>query len=160
MTGTAARIEDHAMLGNCRSAALVDRNGTIDWLCLPRFDSDAVFAALLGTEEHGCWKLAPTAPYRSQRRYRDGSLVLETTFDTDSGSVQLLDFMATSHDEEVHSHLVRLLRCTRGRVEMCMRVLLRFNYGHSVPWVTQIDGGIQAVCGPDRITLRTPLALT
>src|SRR5690606_18508706 len=100
MTGTAARIEDHAMLGNCRSAALVDRDGTIDWLCLPRFDSDAVFAALLGNEEHGCWKLAPKAPYRSTRQYRDGSLVLETTFDTDTGSVQLLDFMVTSHEEE------------------------------------------------------------
>jgi len=160
MTGTAARIEDHAMLGNCRSAALVDSHGTIDWLCLPRFDSDAVFAALLGNEEHGCWKLAPTADYRSHRRYRDGSLVLETTFETEGGSAQLLDFMVTSHDEEVHTHLVRIVRCTRGSVELCMRVRLRFNYGHSVPWVTQIEDGIQAICGPDRITLRTPLALT
>ncbi len=159
MTGTAARIEDHAMLGNCRSAALVDRDGTIDWLCLPRFDSDAVFAALLGNEEHGCWKLAPKAPYRSTRQYRDGSLVLETTFDTDTGSVQLLDFMVTSHEEEVHTHLVRIVRCTRGQVDLHMRVLLRFDYGHSVPWVTQIDDGIQAVCGPDRVTLRTPMHL-
>jgi len=159
MTGTAARIEDHAMLGNCRSAALVDHHGTIDWLCLPRFDSDAVFAALLGGEEHGCWKLAPHEAYRSHRRYRDGSLVLETTFETDTGTVQLLDCMVTSHDEEVHSHLVRIVRCTRGSVDMHMRVLLRFNYGHSVPWVTQIDEGIQAICGPDRLVLRTPLPL-
>ncbi|HEY0334656.1 MAG TPA: glycoside hydrolase family 15 protein [Stenotrophomonas sp.] len=159
MSSPGARIEDHAMLGNCRSAALVDRDGTIDWLCLPRFDSDAVFAALLGNEEHGCWQLAPVDPYRSRRRYRDGSLVLETTFDTDDGSAQLIDFMVTSHDEEVHSHLVRIVRCTRGHVPMRMRLLLRFNYGSAVPWVTRIDEGIQAICGPDRILMRTPLPL-
>ncbi|HBK45725.1 MAG TPA: glycosyl hydrolase [Xanthomonadaceae bacterium] len=154
-----ARIEDHAMLGNCRSAALVDRDGTIDWLCLPRFDSDAVFAALLGAEEHGCWQLAPAGDYRSHRRYRDGSLVLETTFETAQGEVQVLDFMATSDNEEIHTHLVRVVRCTRGRVAMKMRLLLRFDYGHLVPWVTQIEGGIQAVCGPDRVSVRTPLKL-
>lgn len=154
-----ARIEDHAMLGNCRSAALVDRNGTIDWLCLPRFDSDAVFASLLGEAEHGCWALAPVAGYRTHRRYRDGGLVLETTFETDSGTVEVVDFMATSHAAHTHSHLVRIVRCTRGRVAMHTQLRLRFEYGRAVPWVSQIDGGIQAVCGPDRLTLRTPLQL-
>ena len=155
----AARIEDHAMLGNCRSAALVDRDGTIDWLCLPRFDSDAVFAALLGGQEHGCWTLAPVDDYRSHRRYRDGSLVLETTFETAQGTFELLDFMAVADDGDTHSHLVRIVRCTRGHGALRTRLLLRFEYGRAVPWVTHIDGGIQAVCGPDRVTLHTPLTL-
>lgn len=155
----AMRIEDHAMLGNCRSAALVDRDGTIDWLCLPRFDSDAVFAALLGGEEHGCWRLAPVGPSRSHRRYRDGSLVLETCFETAEGTVELIDFMVIADEGQSDSQLVRVVRCTRGHVTMRMRMLLRFEYGQSVPWVTRIDGGIQAICGPNRVTLRSPLAL-
>jgi len=153
-------IEDYAMLGDCRSAALVCRNGSIDWLCLPRFDSDAVFAALLGTPEHGRWLLCPRdQDATSARQYRDGSLVLETTFTTSTGQVQVIDFMTASGDGHVNSHLIRKVQCTRGKVAMKTELVLRFGYGKIVPWVSQIDGGLRAVAGPDQIIIRTPLAL-
>ncbi len=153
-------IEDYAMLGDCRSAALVCRNGSIDWLCLPRFDSDAVFAALLGTPEHGRWLLCPGDPQAtSTRQYRDGSRVLETTFTTSTGQVQVIDFMTASDDGHIHSHLVRKVICTRGRVTMKTELILRFGYGRNVPWVSQIEGDLRAVAGPDQIIIRTPLAL-
>ncbi len=154
-----ARIEDHAMLGNCRSAALVDHRGTMDWLCLPRFDSDAVFAALLGDEQHGQWSLAPEAAFESRRAYEDDSLVLCTTLQTETGTVEVTDFMVASQDPEPHQHVVRLVRGVHGRVDMCMRLTLRFNYGRTVPWVTHLDDGIRAIAGPDQIALRTPQAL-
>jgi GH15 family glucan-1,4-alpha-glucosidase len=153
-------IEDYAMLGDCRSAALVCRNGSIDWLCLPRFDADAVFAALLGTPEHGRWLLCPQDEgFTSTRQYRDGSLVLETTFDTATGQVQVIDFMTASGDGHVNSHLVRKVVCTRGRVAMKTELVLRFGYGKIVPWVSQVDDGLRAVAGPDQIVIRTPLSL-
>lgn len=147
------------MLGNCHSAALVDHCGTIDWLCLPRFDSDAVFASLLGTPEHGQWALAPAADFRSERAYEDDSLVLRTRLITAAGTVELVDFMVASDDGEVHQHLVRMVRCVQGEVPMHMRLTFRFNYGRTVPWVTSIDGGIRAIAGPDQLALRTPQTL-
>lgn len=147
------------MLGNCHSAALVDHCGTIDWLCLPRFDSDAVFASLLGTPEHGQWALAPAADFRSERAYEDDSLVLRTRLITDTGTVELVDFMVASDDGEVHQHLVRMVRCVQGEVPMHMRLTFRFNYGRTVPWVTSIDGGIRAIAGPDQLALRTSQTL-
>ncbi|WP_108817177.1 glycoside hydrolase family 15 protein, partial [Xanthomonas fragariae] len=153
------RIEDHAMLGNCHSAALVDHCGTIDWLCLPRFDSDAVFAALLGDEQHGQWALAPAADFRSERAYEDDSLVLRTRLTTDSGTVELVDFMVASENGDIHQHLVRIVRCVQGQVPMHMRLTFRFNYGRTVPWVTRIVDGIRAIAGPDQLALRTPQTL-
>ncbi|KOR40456.1 glycosyl hydrolase [Xanthomonas oryzae] len=153
------RIEDHAMLGNCHSAALVDHRGTIDWLCLPRFDSDAVFASLLGDDQHGQWALSPAADFRTERAYEDDSLVLCTRMITDSGTVELVDFMVASENTEVHQHLVRLVRCVQGRVPMHMRLTVRFNYGRTVPWVTRIVDGIRAIAGPDQLALRSPQTL-
>ncbi|WP_341809283.1 glycoside hydrolase family 15 protein [Xanthomonas oryzae pv. oryzicola] len=153
------RIEDHAMLGNCHSAALVDHRGTIDWLCLPRFDSDAVFASLLGDDQHGQWALSPAADFRTERAYEDDSLVLCTRMITDSGTVELVDFMVASENTEVHQHLVRLVRCVQGSVPMHMRLTFRFNYGHTVPWVTRIVDGIRAIAGPDQLALRSPQTL-
>ncbi len=147
------------MLGNCHSAALVDHRGTIAWLCLPRFDSDAVFASLLGDEQHGQWALAPTADYRSERAYEDDSLVLCTRLITDSGAVELVDFMAASENGEIHQHVVRIVRCVQGEVAMHMRLTLRFNYGRTVPWVTRIVDGIRAIAGPDQLALRSPQEL-
>lgn len=153
------RIEDHAMLGNCHNAALVDHRGTIDWLCLPRFDSDAFFASLLGDEQHGQWALSPAGGFRSERAYEDDSLVLCTRMHTDTGTVELVDFMVASDEGDGHQHLVRIVRCVQGQVPMHMRLTFRFNYGRTVPWVTRIDGGIRAIAGPDQLALRSPQAL-
>ncbi|MGW8276604.1 glycoside hydrolase family 15 protein [Xanthomonas axonopodis] len=153
------RIEDHAMLGNCHSAALVDHRGTIGWLCLPRFDSDAVFAALLGDQRHGQWALSPATDFRTERAYQDDSLVLCTRMITDSGTVELIDFMVASENGEVHQHLVRIVRCVQGSVPMHMRLTFRFNYGRTVPWVTRIVDGIRAIAGPDQLALRSPQTL-
>jgi GH15 family glucan-1,4-alpha-glucosidase len=149
-----ARIEDYALIGDCEAAALVSRDGSIDWLCWPRFDSDACFAALLGGPDHGRWRIAPTDPdARISRRYLPDTLVLETTFQTGSGTVSLVDFMPPRGDS---SDLVRLAICTSGRVEMQMELILRFGYGATVPWVTRLeDGGLRAIAGPDMVLLRT-----
>lgn len=153
-------IEHYAMLGDCRSAALVCRNGSIDWLCLPRFDSEAVFAALLGTPEHGRWLLCPEdAAATSSRQYRDGSLVLETTFDTETGQVRVVDFMVASQNGHTHSHLVRCVEAVRGRVPMRTELVMRFGHGHIVPWVTQQEDGLRAVAGPDQLVLRSPVPI-
>jgi GH15 family glucan-1,4-alpha-glucosidase len=152
------RIEDYALISNCATAALVGRNGSIDWLCLPRFDSAACFAALLGGPEHGRWLITPADPAaRVARRYRDGSLILETTFETASGAVELIDFIDLWHGA---SHIVRLVRGLRGRVALRVEFILRFDYGSVVPWVERLDeGGISAVAGPERVILRTPAPL-
>jgi GH15 family glucan-1,4-alpha-glucosidase len=110
-----ALIEDYALIGDCRTAALVSREGSIDWYCCPRFDSEACFAALLGTREHGRWSIAPQAPARITRRYRPKTLVLETHFDTEEGAATLIDFMPLGGH---HSTIVRLVRGTRGKVSM------------------------------------------
>jgi GH15 family glucan-1,4-alpha-glucosidase len=153
-----SRIEDYAMIGDCGSAALIARSGSIDWLCLPRFDSPACFAALLGTPEHGRWLIEPVEPAsRSERRYLDGSLILVTRFETSAGAVELVDFM---RPRRRLSHLVRLVRGLRGRVGMRTEVTLRFDYGSVVPWVERLpEGGVSAIAGPDRVVLRTPAPL-
>ncbi len=153
----AARIEDYALLGDCQSAALVGPTGSMDWLCLPRFDSDACFAALLGTEDNGFWKVAPTSPIRSVRRaYRDGTMTLETELTTDEGTVSLIDFMAVG---EATADVVRIVVGKTGEVPMRMELALRSGYGTAVPWVRAIPGGIQAVAGPDLFRLTTPVPL-
>jgi GH15 family glucan-1,4-alpha-glucosidase len=153
-----SRIEDYALISNCATAALVGRDGSMDWLCLPRFDSAACFAALLGEPEHGRWLVAPVDPApRVERRYRDGSLVLETTFETAEGAVELIDFIGVRHG---FSDIVRLVRGVRGCVPMRTEFILRFDYGAVVPWVERLpEGGISAIGGPERVVLRTPAPL-
>ena len=149
----ALRIEDYALIGDCQTAALVGTDGSIDWLCFPRFDSGACFAALLGTPEHGRWLLAPAVPVKHvRRRYRPGTLVLETEFDVEGGTVRLVDCMpprSTTPD------VVRMVVGVRGRVPMRMHLVIRFDYGSIVPWVRKIPRGIQAIAGPDTLLLRT-----
>ena len=151
------RIEDYALIGDCESAALVGRDGSIDWLCWPRFDSPACFAALLGDARHGRWKIGCQSK-TTRRRYRPDTLVLETEFETDTGVVTLIDFMPVSDER---SDLVRMVVGARGRVAMEMELILRFDYGASVPWVTRFrDGkGIRAISGPDKAVLCAPVAL-
>ena len=152
-----ALIEDYALLGDLQSAALVNRDGRIDWLCLPRFDSGACFAALVGTEENGHWTLQPDGDFRcAGRRYRDDTLVLETMLETDEGVVRLIDFMPL---RETKPDVVRIVEGMRGQVEMRMELALRFDYGSIVPWVRNVDGILMAVAGPDLVTLRTPVEL-
>jgi GH15 family glucan-1,4-alpha-glucosidase len=152
-----SRIEDYALLGDCQGAALVSLSGSVDWLCFPRFDSDACFAALIGTEENGFWRIAPVAPVRSVRRaYRDGSLTLETEIVTDEGSVVLIDFMAIG---DPAPDMVRIVVGLTGEVRMRLELVLRTGYGLSVPWVRAVPNGIEAIAGPDRFRLTsTPAA--
>ena len=151
----ASRIEDYAMLGNCRSAALVARNGSIDWLCLPRFDSAACFAALLGDEKNGRWALAPADPDATcTRSYIDGSLVLESVWTTATGMARVIDFMPFAGEQV---GVTRIVEGIEGRVDFESRLTLRFDYGNALPWVTTCDDGtLTAVAGPDMVALRTP----
>jgi GH15 family glucan-1,4-alpha-glucosidase len=149
------RIEDYALIGDCRSAALVSRGGSIDWLCWPRFDSEACFAALLGGPEHGRWLIAPRESARITRRYRPDTIILETCFETSDGAVMLVDFMPFRDD---HSEIVRLVVGTRGKVAMRTELILRFGYGGVVPWVTRLENGaLRAIAGPDMVVLHTPV---
>jgi GH15 family glucan-1,4-alpha-glucosidase len=151
------RIEDYALIGDCETAALVGRDGSIDWLCVPRFDSAACLAALLGTPEHGRWLLAPAAPVQTvRRRYRPGTLVLETEFETPDGVVVVTDCMPVRAGTP---HLVRLVVGTRGAVAMRLELILRLDYGSLVPWVRRTEDGIVAVAGPSALRLRTPVPL-
>ena len=147
-------IEDYGLIGDCETAALVGRDGSIDWLCWPRFDSGACFAGLLGSAEQGRWLLAPAEPItRTTRRYRENTLILETESETENGAVRIIDFMPLRNSE---SHVVRMVRCVRGQVRMRMELTLRFDYGQSVPWVTRMDDGAQpAIAGPNMVVLRT-----
>ena len=148
-------IEDYGFIGNMMSGALVARDGSIDWLCLPRFDSDALFAAMLGNQDHGHWQIAPVGEIkRVTRRYQPGTAVLETTFETAEGQVTLIDFMPFTDDEH-YVDLVRLVRGDRGRVRLHMKLVLRFGYGRVVPWVRRQDYGLSAVAGPDSVQLHT-----
>ncbi len=151
-------IEDYALIGDCISAALVGRNGSIDWLCWPRFDSAACFSALLGTSENGRFQIAPVGPADATRQYRDGSLVLETLFHTPDGDVALIDFMVPGAD---HSCIVRIVEGRSGTVPMHLELALRFDYGMTMPWVTKRPGGngIVAIAGPEMVVLRTPVPL-
>jgi GH15 family glucan-1,4-alpha-glucosidase len=152
-------IEDYALIGDCRTAALVGRNGSIDWLCLPRFDSNACFATLLGTFEHGRWRIYPAdSKPRVSRAYRDDTMVLETVFETADGRVALIDFMPIG---QANSSVIRLVKGQRGKVAMRLHLTLRFDYGATVPWVTRLEdgSGLSAVAGPSRVALRSPVAL-
>ena len=152
-----SRIEDYALIGDCEAAALVSRDGSIDWLCWPRFDSDACFAALLGSDEHGRWRIAPRDEARITRHYRSNTLILETSFETRTGTVLLVDFMPL---DGKNSNIVRLVIGERGRVVMTSELILRFGYGAIVPWVTRLDDGtLRAIAGPDMVLLRTPVPL-
>ncbi|MBI3769981.1 MAG: glycoside hydrolase family 15 protein [Deltaproteobacteria bacterium] len=152
-----SRIEDYALIGDCQTAALVGRDGSIDWLCLPRFDSGACFAALLGTTEHGRWLLAPAHGGACARRhYRQDTLVLESEYDTPEGTVAIVDCMPPRTQEP---EIVRIVIGRRGRVTMRMQLAIRFDYGSTVPWVRRIDGGLRAIAGPDSLVLRTAVPL-
>jgi GH15 family glucan-1,4-alpha-glucosidase len=152
-----SRIEDYCMIGDCETAALVSREGSIDWLCWPAFSSAACFAALLGTRDHGYWQIAPVGKVKAvRRRYAAHTLVLETTFETKDGEVCLIDFMPP---REEHSHVVRMVRGVRGRVAMQMDLAIRFDYGRTIPWVTTRDRVLRAVAGDDMVTLRTKVRL-
>jgi len=152
------RIEDYALIGDCETAALVGRDGSVDWLCWPRFDSDACFAALLGAPEHGRWLIAPAGgAAQATRRYRGDTLILETRFETADGAVLVVDFMPLRSQ---HSNLVRLVIGERGQVPMRTELAVRFGYGAQVPWVhRQEDGTLRAISGPDQTVLRTPAPL-
>ncbi|SFW58522.1 glycoside hydrolase family 15 protein [Luteibacter sp. UNCMF366Tsu5.1] len=152
----ASRIEDYAMLGNCRSAALVARDGSIDWLCLPRFDSAACFAALIGQEENGRWRVAPSDPDATcTRRYLDGSLVLETEWQTATGRARVIDFMPIDGEQV---GVTRIVEGIEGRVDFEVVLTLRFDYGNAVPWVSRVDDTtMTAVAGPDLIVVRSPV---
>src|SRR5215208_4021941 len=149
-----SKIEDYALLGDCETAALVARDGSIDWLCWPRFDSGACFAALLGGPEFGRWRVSPADDdARCRRQYREGTLILETEFECADGAVTLVDFMPPRDNR---SDIVRIVIGRRGRVAMRMELVLRFDYGSLVPWVSRMDDGtLRAIAGPDMVTLQS-----
>ena len=151
------RIEDYALIGDCKTAALVGRDGSIDWLCWPRFDSSACFAALLGTTENGRWLIAPKHPTLAVRRhYRPGTLILETELQTESGRAVIIDFMSPADG----ANLVRIVMGRWGRVDFQTELVVRFNYGATVPWVNRLEEGtIDAIAGPERLVVRTPVEL-
>jgi GH15 family glucan-1,4-alpha-glucosidase len=153
----ALRIEDYALIGDCKTAALVGRNGSIDWLCWPRFDSPACFAALLGDADNGHWLIAPKdSPVSVKRHYRPGTSILETEFQTESGAAVITDFMPPVDGAD----LVRIVTGRFGRVTFQTELVARFNYGATVPWVNRFDDGtINAIAGSERLVLRTSAAL-
>ena len=153
----ALRIEDYALIGDCQAAALVGNDGSIDWLCVPRFDSGACFAALLGTPSNGRWQIAPAGEVKKvTRRYRPGTLILETEFETEEGSVTVVDCMSPFDGP---AGVIRIVQGNRGRVPMQMEFVVRFDFGSIVPWVRKVDRGIVAVAGPDCLRLLTGVAL-
>src|SRR5690349_2848829 len=153
----ASKIEDYALIGDCHTAALIGNDGSIDWLCFPRFDSGACFAALLGSDENGRWLLRPAEDVRRmERRYRDGTLVLETDYETENGAVTVVDCMPPRSKEP---DLVRLVIGKRGQVRMRTQLVIRFDYGSIVPWVRRTESGIRAIAGPDALELHTPVEL-
>jgi len=144
------------MIGNCETAALVGRDGSIDWMCLPRFDSDACFSALLGSPDNGRWLISPKAKARTKRRYRPDTLILETEFETTEGAVRLTDFMPMNSRIP---KIVRLVQGLRGNVHMRADLVIRFDYGRTVPWVTRQKDALVAVAGPHLLALRTPVEM-
>jgi GH15 family glucan-1,4-alpha-glucosidase len=156
----AGRIEDYAIVGDMQSVALIGTDGSVDWLCLPRFDSESSFAALLGTQDHGRWRIAPTVPGGSgpARRYAGDTLILETQWETPDGVVRVTDFMPPRDDEP--PVLVRLVTGVSGTVDMSLELKVRFGYGSIVPWTLRTGDGITATAGPDSLWLRTPVPLT
>jgi GH15 family glucan-1,4-alpha-glucosidase len=151
----ALRIEDYGLIGDTQTAALVGRDGSVDWLCMPRFDSPACFAALLGEPDHGRWLLAPAAGGIAARRsYRPGSLVLDTEFETDEGAIRVVDFMPPRQDDP---DLIRIVEGVRGRVRVRMELVVRFDYGSIVPWARRLNATLTFTGGPDALCLRTPV---
>ena len=154
----ASRIEDYALIGDCQTAALVARDGSIDWLCFPRFDSPACFAALLGEAGNGRWQIRPSAHVRAVRRkYRGDTLILETDFETDQGVATLIDFMPPRTEAP---DLVRVVQGKRGRVPLSMELVIRFDYGSIIPWVRRVERGIRATAGPDTVHCRSDVELS
>lgn len=152
-------IEDYALIGDLRTAALVGKNGSIDWLCMPRFDSPACFAALLGGPQHGRWRIAPRGGLKEvRRRYREGTLILETEFRTDGGTATVVDLMP-ARAKGYRMDVVRLVRCDRGEVPMELELTLRFDYGRTVPWVRRRSYGLHAIAGPDAVMFCSPVEL-
>ncbi|HEY6075690.1 MAG TPA: glycoside hydrolase family 15 protein, partial [Gaiella sp.] len=150
-----ARIEDYALIGDLQTAALVGRNGSIDWCCFPRFDSGACFASLLGTPDHGRWLLSPTAAVtHCARRYRHDTLVLETLHETTDGAVRVIDFMPPRGEAP---DIVRIVEGVEGTVAMRSELVIRFDYGQIVPWVRRVDSARVAVAGPDALCFRSPV---
>ena len=158
MKSLSSKIEDYGLIGDCETAALVGRDGSIDWLCWPAFDSDACFASLLGTPKQGRWLIAPAdAVSGSSRRYWDNTLILETRFETADGTVALIDFMPPRGKA---SDIVRLVRGVSGKVKMRMELVIRFGFGADIPWVKRTEEGeLLAICGPDMTVLRTPVKM-
>src|SRR5947209_14736980 len=156
MNKAPAKIEDYAFLSDTQSGALVSREGCVDWLCFPRFDSPACFASLLGKKENGCWLFAPKEKIaQTQRRYRCDTLILETEIKTASGTVRLVDFMPP---RGTNPDIVRIIEGVEGEVRMKMELIIRFDYGRIVPWVRKRHGGLEAIAGPDGLIFRTPIA--
>src|SRR6476659_5222708 len=156
MSNGPARLEDYALLGDRRSAALVSREGSIDWWCVPRFDSEACFAALLGTPDHGRFLITPTEPAQSSHRYRTDSMVLETEHDTEHGRVRVIDCLVPNRERPL---LVRIVEGVSGEVPMRTELVVRFDYGSIVPWVRRVDGAWRAIAGPDGLELYTPVEM-
>jgi GH15 family glucan-1,4-alpha-glucosidase len=149
------KIEDYAFLSDTQTSALVSRDGCVDWLCFPRFDSGACFAALLGDRENGRWRFFPEGEVTAtRRRYRGDTLILETEIETAEGAVRLIDFMPPRGE---NPDIVRIVEGMRGSVRMKMELIIRFDYGHIIPWVRKCDGGLEAIAGPDALILRTPV---
>src|SRR6516164_9408716 len=152
-----SRIEDYGLIGDCETAALVGRDGSIDWLCWPNFSSDACFAALLGSPGNGRWLIAPADKIeQSSRRYWDNTLILETVFETESGKAALIDFMPPRGKA---SDVVRLVHGITGRVKLRMELIIRFGFGADIPWVKRQEDrtSLLAICGRDMAVLRTPV---
>jgi GH15 family glucan-1,4-alpha-glucosidase len=155
MPNAGTKIEDYAFLSDTQTGALVSRDGCVDWLCLPRFDSGACFASLVGKAENGHWRFFPREKVeRIRRRYRGDTLILETEIETASGAVRLIDFMPPRGR---NPDLIRIVEGVRGEVALEMELIIRFDYGHIVPWVRQEHGGLEAIAGPDGLILRTPV---
>ncbi|MEP6477387.1 MAG: glycoside hydrolase family 15 protein [Actinomycetota bacterium] len=149
------RIEDYALIGDLQTAALVSRGGSVDWCCFPRFDSGACFAAMLGTPDNGRWLMAPSGTIRRcTRRYRHDTLILESIYETEEGTVRSIDFMPPRGEAP---DIVRIVEGLSGEVPMRAELVIRFDYGHIVPWVRRIDDGLLAIAGPDALCLRSPI---
>src|SRR3954468_7482988 len=151
----ASRIEDYGFISNMHGSALVSRSGSIDWLCLPRFDSDACMAALLGRDEHGAWTIAPRGDVRhARRRYRPGTMILETELACAGGRIRIVDFMPLGHDA-----IVRVVEGLAGSVPVDVNLVTRFGYGHYQPWLRPVDGAVVLTSAPDALVLRTSAQL-
>ncbi|HEY6071601.1 MAG TPA: trehalase-like domain-containing protein, partial [Chthoniobacterales bacterium] len=149
------KIEDYGFLSDTQTAALVSRDGCVDWLCLPRFDSGACFASLVGNRDNGHWRFFQDEPVtKLTRHYRGNSLILETEIETKSGAVRLIDFMPPRGE---NPDIIRIVEGIRGEVAMKMELIIRFDYGRTIPWVRKEHGGLEAIAGPDGLILRTPV---